>query len=66
MASKSRWRLDPFTVRFGVAEQEWEDYLVEVLLTKPAEIVQEAIQVLEEHGCNVKELKSELYCSSTL
>ena len=45
----------------------WEDYLPKVLLTKPAEVVQEACQVLEKHGCSVKkELKSELYYSSTL
>ena len=45
----------------------WEDYLPNVLLTKPAEVVQEACQVLEKHGCSVKkELKSELYYSSTL
>ena len=41
--------------------REWEDHLCEVLLTKPAEVVQEAIQVLEEHECHVKEwLKGEL------
>ena len=46
---------------------QWEDYLCQVLLTKPAEVVQEAVQMLEEHGCRVKEeLKSELYYSSTL
>ena len=46
---------------------EWEDHLCEVLLTKPAEVVQEATQVLEEHECHVKEeLKGELYYSSTL
>ena len=46
---------------------EWEDHLCQVLLTKPAEVVQEANQVLEEHGCHVnEELKSELYYSSTL
>ena len=46
---------------------EWEDHLNQVLLTKPAEVVQEACQVLEKHGCHVKkELKSELYYSSTL
>ena len=45
----------------------WKDYLNQVLLTKPAEIVQEACQVLEKHGYPVKEeLKSELYYSSTL
>ena len=46
---------------------EWEDHLCQVLLMKPAEVVQEATQVLEEHGCRVKkELKSELYYGSTL
>ena len=41
---------------------EWENHLTQVLLTKPAEAVQEACQVLEKHGCPVrKELKSELY-----
>ena len=45
----------------------WEDHLCQVLLTKPAEVMQEANQMLEEHGCHVKEeLKSELYYSSTL
>ena len=45
--------------------REWEDHLTQVLLTKPAEVVQEACQVLEKHGCPVKEeLKSELYYSS--
>ena len=48
-------------------EGRWEDHLIQVLLTKPAEVVQEACQVLEKHGCPVKEeLKSELYYSSTL
>ena len=47
MARKGRW---------------WEDHLNQVLLTKPAEVVQEACQVIEKHGCLVKEkLKSELY-----
>ena len=46
---------------------EWEDDLARVLLTKPAEVVQEACQVLKKHGCRVtKELESELYYSSTL
>ena len=41
--------------------QEWKYHLCEVLLTKPAEVVQEATQVLEEHECHVKEeLKGEL------
>ena len=44
----------------------WEDHIVEALLTKPAEVVQEACQVLENHGYPVKKLKSELYYSSTL
>ena len=44
----------------------WEDYLPKDLLTKHAEVVQEACQVLEKHGCSVKKLKSELYYSSTL
>ena len=44
---------------------EWENHLSQVLLTKSAEVVQEACQVLEEHGCLVKkELKSGLYYSS--
>ena len=48
-------------------ERWWEEYLCRVLLTKPAEVVQEAIPVLEKHGCHVnRELKSELYYSSTL
>ena len=45
---------------------QWEDYLPKVLSTKPAEVAQEACQVLEKHGCSVKKLKSELYYSSTL
>ena len=44
----------------------WEDYLNHILLKKPTEVVQEACQVLEKHGCHVKALKSELYYSSTL
>ena len=48
-------------------ELEWEDHLNQILLTKPAEVVQEACQVMEKHGCDVEEkLKSELYYSSTL
>ena len=46
--------------------QKWEKQLGLALSTKPAEAVQEAIQVLEEHGCPVKQLKSGLYYSSTL
>ena len=46
---------------------EWEYHLNEVLLTKSAEAVQKACQVMEKHGCPVEvELKSELYYSSTL
>ena len=41
-------------------------HLNQVLLTKPAEVVQEACQVMEKHGCYVeKELKSELYYSNS-
>ena len=48
-------------------KERWEDHLNHVLLTKPAEVVQEACQVLEKHGCGVEvKLKSELYYSSTL
>ena len=48
-------------------KEGWEDHLAQVLLTKPAEVMQEACQVLEKHGCRVKEeLKGELYYSSTL
>ena len=43
-----------------------EQDLNQVLSTKPADVVQEACQVLEKHGCPVKKLKSELYYSSTL
>ena len=49
----------------------WEEHLAQVLLTKPAKVVQEACQVLEKHGYPVekeqkKKLESELYYSSTL
>ena len=45
----------------------WKDYLTQVLSIEPAEVVQEACQVLQKHGWPVKkELKSELYYSSTL
>ena len=48
-------------------EWRWEDHLNQVLLAKPAEVMQEACPVLEKHGYPVKkELKSELYYSSTL
>ena len=47
--------------------RRWEGQLNQVLLTKPAEVVQEACHVLEKHGCSVtKELKSEFYYSNTL
>ena len=45
---------------------EWERCFVQVLLTKPIEIVQEASQVLEEHGFRADELKSEFHYSSIL
>ncbi|MDA8003150.1 MAG: hypothetical protein MPL62_17845, partial [Alphaproteobacteria bacterium] len=46
---------------------KWEGYLCQVLLAKPAEVMWEAVQMLQEHGCHVKKkLKSELYYSSTL
>ena len=45
---------------------EWDGHLALVLSIKPAEVVQEACQVLEKHGCSVKKLKSELYYSSML
>ena len=44
----------------------WKDHLNQVLLPKPAEVVQEACKVLEKHDSPVKKLKSELYYSSTL
>ena len=48
VATKGRW--------------EWEDHLAQVLLTKPAEVVQKACQVLEKHGCPMrKNLKSEFH-----
>ena len=46
--------------------RRWENHLAQVLSTKPAEVVQEASQVLEKHGCPVKKLKSELCYTSTL
>ena len=43
-------------------ELKWKDHLTRVLSAKPAEVVQEACQVLEKHGWRVDEwLKSELY-----
>ena len=51
-------------------KKEWwecEYHLNQVLLTKPAEVMKEACQVMEKHGYPVEEkLKSELYYSSTL
>ena len=44
--------------------RRWEKHLNQVLLTKPAEVMQEACQVQEKHI--KEELKSELYYSSTL
>ena len=45
----------------------WEHHLNKIMSTKPAEVMQEGCQVLEKHGWSVKkELKSELYYSSTL
>ena len=47
--------------------RSWENHLALVLSTKPAEIVQKACQVIKKDGHSVKkELKSELYYSSTL
>ena len=41
--------------------QEWEEHLVLVLSTKPAEVVQEACQVLDEHDYDLEDkLKSGL------
>ena len=40
--------------------------LVPLLVTKPAEVVQEACKVLQQYGYPVEVLKSELYYSSTL
>ena len=45
--------------------QKWEKQLGLVLSTKSAEAVQEAVQVLEKHGCYVEWLNSGLYYSST-
>ena len=48
-------------------KRKWEHHLNQVLSTKPAEVVQEACQVLEKRACQVEEkLKSELYYNSTL
>ena len=46
---------------------KWEYDLTQLLLTKSAVVVQEAIHVLKIHGCSVKkELQSELCYSSTV
>ena len=45
---------------------KWEEHLNQALLTKPAEVVQEACQVLETHGYMAVKKLSELYYSSTL
>ena len=50
----------------GKEEWEWEDHLAQVLSTKPAQVLQEACQVLQTHDYPVKKLKSKLYYSSTL
>ena len=47
-------------------KSKWEDHLARALLTRPAEVWQEAVEVLEKHGCHVKKLKSGLYYTSTL
>ena len=52
MARKESWEWQD--------QEWWNDRLAQVLSTKPAEVVQKACQVLEEHGCSVKKLKSEL------
>ena len=50
----------------ALKESKWEDHLAKVLLSKPAKVMLEACQVLEEHEMvergsqNVKELKFEL------
>ena len=51
----------------GKGKKLWKDHVNHLLLTKPAEVVEDACQVLEKHGFPVKEeLKSELYYSNTL
>ena len=43
------------------SKEEWENHLVVVLSAKPAEVVQEACQVLDEHGHDLEdELEDEL------
>ena len=50
----------------ALKESKWEDRLAKVLLSKPAKVMLEACQVLEEHEMvergsqNIKELKCEL------
>lgn len=41
----------------GKGKKEWVDRLVQVLLTNPVQVVQEANQILEEHGYHMEELK---------
>ena len=42
-------------------KEKLEDHLAQVLVTKPAEVVQEACRVLKKHNISVKkELQSEL------
>ena len=45
---------------------ELENHLAQVLVTKPAMVLQESSQVLAEHGYCGDQLKSGLYYSSTL
>ena len=46
---------------------EWEDHLTQLMLTKSAVVVQEAIHVLKIRGYSVKKvLQSELCYSSTV
>ena len=55
---------------FEVAKKEsweWEDHLTQLMLTKSAVVVQEAIHVLKIRGYSVKKvLQSELRYSSTV
>ena len=60
-----------FTRRILTAEEcsevtswKWEYHLTQLLLTKSAAVVLEAIHVLKIRGYSVKELQSELYYSS--
>ena len=61
VAKKGRWDWEYDLPQLLLAE------LTELLLTKSAAVVQEAIHVLKLHGCSVKkELQSELCYSSTV